>query len=562
VAGYRPGREQVWGVQLRRAVRRKNEWNHLTYIPLSVAGSGAAASFRVSRAGTLVGLEAPPTGRDVGFKPYGIAGLTTDLNQSPVVENDFEADWGADLKVGVTDNLTADFTYNTDFAQVEVDEQQVNLTRFNLFFPEKREFFLEGQGIFDFAPSSGGGFGGGGTDAPTMFFSRRIGLEGRGSSAAPVPIIGGGRMTGKVGAFDVGLLDIQTDDLESVGAESTNFAVVRLRRDLFRRSAVGVLFQNRSKSLRSTGSNQMYGVDGSFAFLENLSALGYYATTRTEGFTGSDDSYRARVDWAGDLVGGRVDHLFVGEDFNPEIGFVRRYGIRETFASARFSPRPASIDWIRQLFFESRVDYVENHPLGFVESREIQGQFRVEMENSDQFSLTFTESYENLQDTFDITPDVAIPDGRYEFGSGGISYAFGLQRPYSGTLSAEYGGFYDGTRTSVGFQRGRIEVTPQLSLEPSLSFNWVDLPDGDFTEHVGSVRVSYSFTPRLFLSGLLQYSARSEAIGANLRLRWEYAPGSELFVVYTEERDTDVFDRFSKLSNSALVVKVTNLLRL
>jgi hypothetical protein len=143
-----------------------------------------------------------------------------------------------------------------------------------------------------------------------------------------------------------------------------------------------------------------------------------------------------------------------------------------------------------------------------------------------------------------------------------VSYSFGLQRPYSGTLSAEYGSFYDGTRTTVGFQRGRIELTPQLSLEPSLSFNWVELPWGDFTQHVASTRLSYSFSPRLYLSGLVQYATSSDALSGNFRLRWEYAPGSEVFVVYTEERDTDVFDRFSALENRGLVIKVTRLLRM
>jgi len=559
---YRPGREQVWGLQLRRAIRRRNEWIHLTSLPLSAAGGGAQGVFRVSRAGTLVGIEAPPTSRLVEVKPYGIAGVTTNLASSPVVRDDFEADGGLDVKVGITENLTADFTYNTDFAQVEVDEQQVNLTRFSLFFPEKREFFLEGRGIFDFAPSpsgagGGGGFGGGGI-VPTMFFSRRIGLQ-RGT---PVPILGGGRVTGKVGAFDVGLLDIQTDDLGSIGAQSTNFAVLRVRRDILARSSVGVLFENRSRSLVSTGSNQAYGVDGSFSFFEDLNFVGYLVTTRTDGLNGSDDSYRATASYDGDLVGATLGHLFVGEHFNPEIGFVRRAGFRQTQANARYSPRPA-IDWIRQITFQGGVDYIENHPGGYVETREWSGSFQTEMENSDRFSVDFTETYENLADTFDITPGVAIPDGRYTFRDIQVGYNFGLQRPYSGNLSVRYGSFYGGTRTSVGFQRARIEVLPQLSLEPSLSFNWVDLEGlGDFTQHVAATRVSYSFSPRLFLSGLVQYSSLAESISANLRLRWEYAPGSEIFVVYTEERDTDVFDRFSELSNRALVIKVNRLLRL
>ncbi len=562
---YRPGREQVWGVQLRRAIRRRNEWNYLTLIPLSASGGGAGGAFRVSRAGTLVGIEAPPASRLVEVKPYGIAGVTTNLAVTPEVRDDFDYDAGLDLKVGITENLTADFTYNTDFAQVEVDEQQVNLTRFNLFFPEKREFFLEGRGIFDFAPSpsgfggpgGGGGFGGGGV-VPTMFFSRRIGLQ----AGTPVPILGGGRVTGKVGSFDVGALNIQTDDLDPIGARSTNFTVLRLRRDTFARSSIGVLFQNRSRSLVSTGGNQAYGVDGSFSFLDDFNFVGYLATTRTDGLTGSDDSYQANSAYNGDLFGAQLGHLFVGEHFNPEIGFLRRKGFRQTQASARYSPRPASIDWIRQFRFQTGIDYLENHPGGFVETREWSAAFQTELENSDRFNVDFTETYENLQVPFNIATGVAIPAGRYTFRDVQVSYNFGLQRPYSGDLSIRRGSFFDGTRTTIGFQRARIEILPQLSLEPNLSFNWVELPWGDFTQHVGSTRVSYSFSPRLFLSGLLQYSSLNDAISANLRLRWEYAPGSEIFIVYTEERDTDVFDRFSALSNRALVIKVNRLLRL
>ena len=564
---YRPGSQQVWGLQLRRAIRRKNEWSYLTLIPISASGGGPGGAFRVSRSGTLVGLEAPPASRVVEFKPYGISGVETNLNASPVIREDFQADGGLDLKFGITDNLTADFTYNTDFAQVEVDERQVNLTRFSLFFPEKREFFLEGRGIFGFASAGfggggGPGFGGRGVSAPTMFFSRRIGLQG----GKPVPITGGGRVTGKVGSFDVGALNIQTNDLESVSAESTNFTVLRLRRDIFRRSSIGGLFQNRSQSLVGLGSNQMYGADATFSFFENLDLLGYYARTETAGVsTGmdpTDASYRARGNWNGDLVGFEADHLLVGRDFNPEIGFVPRKGFRQTFLTGRVSPRPTAIELIRQVTLEGRVNYLENHPTGFLETRELMGNFRVEFESSDQFSMDYTETYENLPLDFRISPEVSIPSGRYDFSDVQASFNFGPQRFYSGSLSVRRGKFFDGDRTSVGFNRARVEILRQLSVEPNLSFNWVDLPQGSFTQHVASTRVSYSFSPRLFLSGLVQYSSLSKSLSGNFRLRWEYAPGSEIFLVYTEERDTDVFNRFSALSNRGFVIKMNRLLRL
>ncbi len=566
---YRPGREQIWGVQLRRAIRRKNEWNFLTFLPRSVAGNGAAGSFRVSMAGTLVGIEVPPVGRDLEVKPYAIAGLESDFSVDPRVSNDGNADAGLDVKYGITENLTADFTFNTDFAQVEVDEQQVNLTRFNLFFPEKREFFLEGRGIFDFAPSISGGAGGGGgpggpgqgsAGAPTLFYSRRIGLEG----GRPVPILGGGRVTGKIGSFDVGALSIQTDEL-GADIESTNFSVLRLRRDILARSSIGVLLQNRSKSALADGSNQAYGVDGSFAFYENLSVLASYSKTRTDGFDGNDESYRADFGYSGDTWGGEVGHLLVGDDFNPEVGFVRRKGFRQSRASARLSPRPESIDWIRQVTLQGELGYIENERVGLVESRARQGQLRIEFENSDQFTIQFTDSYEHLSEPERIS-GARIPGGRYAFQDIEIGYSFGLQRPYSGNLTFLRGDYFGGRRTSIGFTRARIEILPQLSAEPSVEFNWIDLPalqefEGQYNQHVARTRVSYSLSPRMYVSGLVQYNAGSEKFSNNFRLRWEWAPGSELFIVYTEERDTDVLDRWSDLVNRGFVIKVNRLMR-
>ena len=394
--------------------------------------------------------------------------------------------------------------------------------------------------------------------APTLFFSRRIGLQ----SGEPVPILGGGRVTGKVGAFDVGALSIRTDDLQSAGAESTNFTVLRLRRDVLQRSSIGVLFERRSESTLAPGSNQAYGIDATFSLLDNVDLLGYYAKTDTEGLTGTDESYRSRFSYSGDAWGLQIDHLLVGEDFNPEVGFVQRTGIRQSFLSGRYSPRPASIESIRQVTLEARINYLENAEAGFVETRERQGNFQIEFETSDEFSVDFTDSYENLSEAFPIASGVTIPVGRYSFRNVQFSYSFGLQRPFSGNLSLQRGSFFGGDRTSVGFERARIEILPQLSVEPNVSFNWVDLPQGDFTQHVASTRVSYSFSPRTFLSGLVQYSASSDSFSANFRLRWEYAPGSEIFIVYTEERDTDVFDRFSKLENRGLVIKVNRLLRM
>ena len=252
---YRSAPTQLWSIQFRRTIRRKNEFAYLTPIPISL---GPLGIFRMSNAATLVGMRVPRSGLNLDVKPYGIGGVRTDLEADPPTRNVEDGDFGVDAKFGIAQSLTADFTYNTDFAQVEVDEQRVNLTRFSLFFPEKREFFLEGQGIFEFARGTGGGpgggggggpgggggggsgggggpGGGGGSSVPILFFSRRIGLEGGGI----VPVVAGGRVTGKVGAFDVGALNIQTDDVPTAEIESTNFTTLRLRRDILKRSTIG-----------------------------------------------------------------------------------------------------------------------------------------------------------------------------------------------------------------------------------------------------------------------------------------------------------------------------------
>ena len=568
---YRQGPAMVWGVQLRRNVRRKNEWAYLTPLPIS-AGSGPAGIFRVSDAATLVGLEVPGGSRNLEIKPYGIGGLTTDVNASPPQRNAGDGDFGVDVKYGITQNLTVDFTYNTDFAQVEVDEQQVNLTRFSLFFPEKREFFLEGRGIFDFARGgvgggsgralrrggSGGGFRGGG-NAPTLFYTRRIGLDG----GTIVPILGGGRVTGKIGAFDVGALSIQTDDEAISGAEMTNFTVVRLKRDILRRSSIGALLTNRSVSLAGDGSSQAYGADATFSFYDNVSLLAYVAKTQTPGLDGEDTSYQGRFNYRGDRYGFQADHLVVEDNFVPEVGFVRRDNFRRTYASGRFSPRPRSIEAIRQFRIEGSFDYTLAADTGQVETRQSQLGFSTEFENSDRIGVSVADNYEFLIRPFTPGPEVTLPVGGYRFRDVEATYALGAQHRLNGTFTVRVGEYFNGDIRSAGFSRGRVALTQQFSVEPSVSVNWIDTPQGSFRTDLIVSRVNYTFTPRMFFSALIQYNSSSDTISNNLRLRWEYSPGSELFIVYSEDRNTDPLmpDRFSELNNRGFVVKVNRLFR-
>ena len=569
---FRPGAEQVWGIQLGRDIRSNYEEAYLTAVPIS-AGPG---QFRLSVAGTLVGLEVPADSRTFEVKPYAIGSLNTDRTVAPPISNAGDGNGGVDLKYGLTENLTADFTLNTDFAQVEVDEQQINLTRFSLFFPEKREFFLESQGIFDFARVGGfGGFGGSARgslnaapgvfppgDAPTLFFSRRIGLDATGRT---VPILGGGRLTGKVGDFSVGAINIQTDDVSTgaaspAGAAGTNFSVLRIKRDILRRSRVGAMFTNRSVSLNGDGANQAYGLDGSFSFYDNVNLYGYYAQTRTPGLEGDDESYQAAFSYEGDLYGLLVDHLQVGGNFNPEIGFMRRHDFRRSYVHTQFSPRPEGIEAVRQFTWAGSLDYITNGA-GQIESRILSGRFQTSFENSDSLSADIQQDYELLTDPFELAGAMTLPVGGYEFTDFQVSYRMGPQRRVAGNLWVQHGEFFDGDITAVGYARGRIEVTRQFAVEPSVSLNRITLPQGAFTARVTTTRLTYTFTPRMFASALLQHNSVDNVLSTNVRLRWEYQPGSELFVVYNDQRDTWLDRGFPMLENRAFVVKVTRQFR-
>jgi len=564
---YRSGPDQTWGIQLRRSLRRKNEWAYLTLVPQNL--SGPQAFNRISAGGTLVGLDLPAAGKNLELKPYAISRLTMDRARRPPSGNDVTADIGGDVKYGLTANVTADFTINTDFAQVEIDEQQVNLTRFNLFFPEKRDFFLEGRGVFDFAR---GGVVNANTARtittsiqPYLFYSRRIGLN----RTRVIPIDAGGRLSGKVGKYAIGLMNIQTGDEPVSATAPTNFSIVRVKRDILKRSSIGAMFTNRSQSVSVPGSNQGYGVDGAFSFFENVGVGAYYARTSTPGKTRDDDSYQGLVDYAADRYGAHLEYLKVGNNFNPEVGFVSRVNFRRTYGTLRFSPRPKSITAVRKFTYQANFDRFTN-PAGVLETRIETGSFNTEFQNSDGFSVNVTREYELLSRPTPVA-GVTFPAGGYEFTNALASYGFGSQRRVSGTVSLQAGQFYDGTITSLSYTAGamapaRVAVLKQFSLEPSVQISRVQSPGRNATTKVLRTRADYGFSPLMFASALLQYSSADNAFSSNLRFRWEYRPGSELFVVYSDERDTtsDLLARpglVRGLKNRAFVVKFNRLLR-
>jgi hypothetical protein len=548
---YRTGEAQTWGFNARRINRAKNETSFLTHVPRALGQRGL---FQTSLAATMVGLEVPPGSRILEVKPYAVSSLTSDATATPAISNDVSKDWGGDVKVGVTQSLTADFTYNTDFAQVEADEQQVNLTRFSLFFPEKRDFFLENLGVFGF----GGVAATGGGDVPILFHSRRIGFD----AGRAVPIEAGGRLTGRVAGFSVGVLSIESDrDVDRAGIEvspRTNFSVLRMKRDLLRRSSVGLIFTGRDHVPGLTGSNQTYGLDGTFAFFDNLAINTYWARTHSGGVSGDDASYRAQLDYAGDRYGVQLEHLAVGDNFRPEIGYVRRDDIRRSLGQFRFSPRPRASTLIRRYSYIGALGYTETGD-GHLDTRDWRGEFSVEFQNSDRITASYGDTFERLPLPLRVV-GLTIPAGGYDFATARVNVTFGQQRPVSGSVTLEQGEFYGGDKTSLTISQGRLNLSSQLSLEPTYLGNWVQLPGSRSTTHLAGTRVTYTMTPTMFASALLQYNTGVNAVSANVRLRWEYRPGSELFVVFNEQRDT-ISPRFPDLANRSVIVKANRLLR-
>jgi hypothetical protein len=308
------------------------------------------------------------------------------------------------------------------------------------------------------------------------------------------------------------------------------------------------------------GANLAYGADVNLLPVRNLTLVGYYARTRTPGVpaNGADESsYRAQADYAGDRYGFQFERLFVGERFNPEVGFLRRLAFRRSLGQLRFSPRPKASRLVRKWALETNLDYIEDAH-GRLETREMQGTFWLEMQGGDVWTLEATRYLDRPTREFPIG-GVLIPAGDYRFQDLKAVLDLSARRRVIGSVTLSHGGFYRGRRTEASY-RGRIEVSPRLSVEPGVSINWLDLPQGTLTTKLLTARTSFSPSARAFVSALVQYNSTSSSLSSSVRLRWEYQPGSELFLVASEGRDT-VGRGFPGLANRTFVVKATRLLR-
>lgn len=543
---YQQRREQVWSILISRADWWKNEFSFFTPVPRT---DGMQGAFRVSAGATLAGIEAPPPALNLEVEPY-IAGGTNTTPGSSGASTTVSRNVGVDVKYGLTKALAADFTYNTDFAQAEVDEQQINLTRFSLFYPEKRDFFLEGQGLFSFGGASANGTG----ETPLMFFSRRIGLH----NGQTVPVKAGGRLIGSIGAFNVGVLSIGTDALPTAQLPSLRSSVVRIKRNILRRSSIGVLATERTPAAGTQATNAVVGADVSLALFKNVEAVSYYARSRTPGRTGDEESYRGRFFFNGDKYGFDVDHLKVGAEFNPEVGFLARDDFRRTYVLARYSPRP-KLRGVRRLLWDGRFDHIAGAADGALQTRTATATFRTEFRSGDVVTFTAEDKDDRPLRAFALPGGLRVAPGIYVQRQGIVTLQLGSQRRVTGTVSGAAGGFYGGEQVTASYS-GRVELSAHLAVEPRISMTRIDLDARRVLTKLVSARTTYAMSARMFVSALLQYNSAAGIVGLNARFRWEYRPGSDLFLVYSEGHDTTV-DGFRGQSNRQVVAKVTRLFR-
>ena len=530
------------GVAFRRVIRRKNEEVFLPHISQDYR----SGIHQASQYATLTGLQGLKRGNDLEIKPYGLLGGENDFATDGT---EVTGDVGLDVKWGITSNFTLDVTLNTDFAQVETDNVQINLTRFNLFFPEKREFFLERAGLFQF----------GNEREADIFFSRRIGIEN--------DIIGGARLTGQQGPFSIGVLDLQTDDAperiddggENGERKGANNFVGRVRHDILPRTTVGAIFTN----LQNSGTyNRVAGVDYQTRFFTSSSARAWFAQVwdKEDGTAGNAAGF-VDVNLTNDRYTAGINYTNIGENFDPALGFVRRRDMVRWAGHVGFTPRFESSSWARRLSI-------------FLGGARIKGQDDVlqswnrgvdvilTFDSGDRTGADARQFFERLIEPFSIREDAVIPSGDYPFTRGSLTFGTNESRRYSARANVEFGGFWHGTRRTVG-GRFNFKQSEHFSVSVFGDYNDVSLPidNGDFSTTIFGSNIGFAFNRELFANALIQYDTDSDVARANIRIDWIHTPGSDLFLVFDTGYRTGFLEdpRESRWVNRTGVVKLTYL---
>ena len=540
---YKPGADQTWGLNISRNLRRRNELSFWSPV------SRAFRFTQIEIAGRLHGVEAR-THRNLKLLPYVIGGASQDFRQAEG-RTKRKINGGLDLKYSLTPGLTLDGTVNTDFAQVEVDDVQINLTRFDLFFPEKRPFFLENSGFFEF----------GSPREVEIFFSRRIGLD---ENRQEVPIDGGARMSGKVGKYQVGLLNMQTRDVEG-RAPTNNYAVGRVSRELPNRSSIGVIAVNRQAAgnLEGTGAfNRTFGADANIGIGKYGNWFNYVAGTQTPGLDGAAHAYSSRFEYDDATHRLSASYLEVGENFNPEVGFVRRVKFRKPSVSYRYTYYPKKGAWRSiepHAFFQNWYTLGTNRKESGFEHFHLDSR----LQNGGRLGLAYNRNFERLLVPFGVFPGVSMPVGAYQFGETIANFQSDPSSTLFGGGTFAVGDFYSGDITAYSLTGG-VRKGQNLTWTLTWARNMIDLPIGAFHTDLVSLRFNWSITPKSYFQTLSQYSNRTNQLSHNIRLGLLSTSSTGLFLVYNTGmlmRDyLDPHSRERRLETQAFFVKFNYLL--
>ena len=527
----------IWGIDFSREIRRTNE-------EVNWSNYRRGFDFRnISQGGHLLGLRnLCLTGR-YRVKPHVTGGYSA-LNAMEVPLAEGSGDFGIeDFKVQISPNLTADLTINTDFAQVEDDEERVNLTRFPLFFPERREFFLEGADKFAFG--GGGGGGRGGDRSVLLYHSRNIGLF----DGNPVSMRYGAKLTGKLGNTSIGFINAQTADSPEVDYAGNNHTTLRLKQDIFDRSSIGVIFTN---AQGGGEHNRVGGFDASFRFMDHMSVRGYVAQARDSEVGRSQYVGAFDAGWDSDLWSAQASLSYVDPDFTTDLGFIRRHDIVRQNYRLGWKPRPGW-SWMRQMMFFTVVEDITDTN-GAPETREHTLWTRYQLESGDSASIMVQRGFERIREPFEVSDQAEIGVGDYTNSEWRASFESYRARRLSARVEAGGGGFFDGTRRSY---RGSLTMrfNEKLSLSPRYEFNRIELPSDAFDTHVASMRTSYNFSERWLTSALVQYNSIAERLSIFARLNFIHRTGDDLFLVYksTVRYDPEFYGQLDQ----AVIAKMT-----
>ena len=513
----------TWGFNVSRVIRRKNEEN------LWSSWQRSYGLERISQAGELAGVGEIKRRRLYEIKPYGTGGWRqgVPLVGEPGFDNGMNGKAGLEVaRIGITPSLTAEFTVNPDFGQAEIDNQVINLTRFSVFFPEKRDFFLENSGIFLF----------GREEENQAFFTRRIGLTDDG---APVPIDYGAKVTGRIGSYNVGFLQVQTRKLgeasTGLGIPRDQFTVVRVKRDVLKRSYIGGIFVNRQGATSTGGNayNRVAGVDSEFNLTDHYKVTAFWMGSVTPGVHSSYGSSRLQSIFENDLYRFIAVYEDVGSNFNPEVGFIERNGIHQYFGQFAYKPRPRFIPHVQQMEFETQIEYYTDRH-NKLATRQTELSWDTIFKNSAELFFRPIEAVNDvLTEPFEIRPGIKIPVGTYQFNRPRISFTSDLSKKLIFTGREKWGKFYTGTRyeTSGG---ATWRPNPHLLIDLQESYNKVHLREGDFSTSLFTGRFNYNFSRKLLTSALVQLNSAARLSLINVRLRYIYRPNSDFFIIYNQ----------------------------